>query len=77
MEIMEAFGKMVDVAITARDLDNAMQSAGFDETPYTEIYGGIADAIYSLLGEKTDTFEESVTYDVLSSKKYSREIRGV
>ena len=38
---------------------------GFAEGPVSDISGNIFDAIYAMLGECTDTYEGSFTYDVL------------
>ena len=46
--------------------------AGYS-TPYTEIYEEIADAMYYLLGENTETFDLSTTYFVLNNKYLDEE----
>lgn len=62
MEIRSVFLKLTKAARTAHYLDDAMQTAGYPSSPYADIFGHIADAIYTLLDEHTDTFDESITY---------------
>ena len=54
----------------ARELlkaSNAMEACGYDNNPFFDNYATIADGIYYLIGEHTDTFEESVTYTALTA----------
>ena len=71
MNMKNVFADLVNAANMAQMMDSAMKSAGYDENPYFDIYGNIADAIYTLLGEHTNTFEESVTFKVLNSTHLS------
>ncbi len=52
-------------------LERTLNDLGYTETPFFSIHGDIADAIYHLLGEDTQTFEESETcaalHDIYSS----------
>jgi len=50
----------------ALNLENVLTQLGYKETPYFNLYGEIADAIYCILDEHTDSFEESVTYAVMN-----------
>ena len=43
-------------------LEQTLNNIGYKETPFFNIYGEIADAVYEMLGEKTDSFDESMTY---------------
>lgn len=63
----EALTKLVRAARTAKRADDALRNVGYTDTPYFDIYGDIVDGIYAMLGEKTNTLEESVTYTVLSN----------
>ena len=45
----------------ALHLENTLNNLGYHETPYFNIHGEIADAIYCMLDEKTD-YEDSLTY---------------
>ena len=62
--------RLVKVARKAYKTDLALQQLGYDETPYFDIYGEILDGIYELLGEKTDTLEESYTYQFVIFNDY-------
>ena len=42
-------------------LDHALVQLGYDNSPYFEAYGSVTDAIYFLIGEKTELFSYSVT----------------
>lgn len=63
-EIRDALLRMYRSARLARKLAKAMDDY---DTPYHEIYGDLADAIYYLIGEHIEPFSESVTHCVLSS----------
>ena len=67
MRIKSALLKLTKAARDAHYMDSAMETAGYSSNPYADIYGNIADAVYELLGEHTDTFDESVTCATLLS----------
>ena len=46
-------------------LEQTLCGIGYKETPYFSLHGEIADAIYALLGEDVDEFEDSITYAAL------------
>lgn len=75
MRIKYAFLNLVDAGLMAKKMDKAMQDAGFDNNPYFEIYGCVAQAIYYLLGEDRDDFENSLADYSLSDNLHSREER--
>ena len=50
----------------ALHLENTLKEIGYKETPYFNLYGEIADAIYNMIGEETDTFDESVTHAAIN-----------
>ena len=68
MKIESVFRNLVDAGVRARKLDEAMKNAGFDDNPYFEIYGCVAQAIYSLLDEHTENYEDSIADYSLSDK---------
>ena len=53
---------LIRAARDAFHLEKTLKDIGYKETPYFNLYGEIADAIYNMLGEDTDTFDESVTH---------------
>ena len=62
--IREALTRMYRAAKLALKYDKAFEPY---ESPFTEMYGEAADAIYWLIGEDRD-FKNSVTYSVLHSE---------
>lgn len=50
----------------ALHLEKTLNSIGYDGTPYYNLHGEICDAIYGIIGENTDTFEESITYAAMN-----------
>lgn len=62
--IKDALLRMYRVAKMAQKYEKAMDPY---ESPFTEIYGNAADAIYYLLGEKTELFTESETFNILNT----------
>lgn len=61
----EALIRMVHVARKTMELDNMFMKLGYDNTPYFDIHGTIIDAIYHLIGERTNSLDESVTYQTI------------
>ena len=55
----------VKAAIMACEMDEKLRGLGYSDTPYWNIYCTLSDSIYEFLGEKTNTYDESVTYNVL------------
>ena len=52
---------------TAEKMAQALQEAGVQSDEYMGYYGAIVDLLYELLGEHTNSVEESFTYDLLHS----------
>ena len=82
MESIEnVLAKLVRIARQALEIVNTLNTAniryGRDQvfTVFDDFYGNAADAIYALIGEHTETFEESVTYLVLNTPVLSEERR--
>lgn len=71
----EILMKMVEVAMKAKGLSNSMEEQGYQDNPYWDMYALAADAIYALIGEHTDTFDSSVTYNALNDEELSNEER--
>ena len=65
---MTAIEKIIIAGRTAKKADDILRKIGYTDTPYFNIYGNIADALYILLGEKTDTFDKSLTYKIMESE---------
>lgn len=55
-------------------MESTLKSIGYDCTPYIDLFGEIADAVYEMLGEETETFDESITYAAMHDIYTSDEI---
>ena len=60
MDVKSVLNELSCAGRKAFALDDEMHKLGYDNTPYYDLYGSIADAIYLILGEQCD-FEESAT----------------
>lgn len=69
----EAMKCLVKAHRIAKDTDEKLWEIGYRETLYDDIAGHIADGIYFMLGEHTETFDQSVTFSTLSSEKTDEE----
>jgi len=73
---MNALVKIVNAGITAKRTDDALRELGYNDTPYFSIYGNISDALYCMLGEKTDTYDQSFTCRILESLDLTDDMRA-
>lgn len=62
MDKKKVFVHLVKASRDAYHLEQTLNSVGYTETPYFNLYGEISEAMYHMLGEKTDTFDESITH---------------
>lgn len=65
MDTKKILTHLIRAGRNAMSLENVLTSLGYKETPYFNLYGDISEAVYTLLGEKTESFEDSVTYAVM------------
>ena len=65
MDVQDSLEKMVRTARKMLYMMDQMTVIGCHESMLNSFFGDIADAIYCLVGEKTNSFDESVTFDVL------------
>lgn len=65
--VKDALLRMVKAAMKAKELREHYVKMGIDDDPPFQIYGDILDGIYSLVGEHTETFEESVTNIIMNA----------
>ena len=56
---------LVRAARDAIHLEKVLEEIGYKDTPYFNLYGEIAEAMYCLLNENTETFTESETYNAI------------
>ena len=61
----QALLRMLRAAERTKQMDDDLVKRGYSDSPYADIFGDIADAIYYLIGENTDRFEDSMTYIML------------
>ena len=73
--IKAALQRDVEAARNLLYASNAMEALGYPNNPFWTNYMNVADGIYKLIGEKTDTFEESITYLTLNAPYLTNERR--
>ena len=73
--IKDAISRIVAAAMRLRATMKNYVDNGVDDNPLFEIWGDILDSIYALLEEHTETFEESVTYTVMTAPCLNNERR--
>lgn len=75
MNIEESLKRMLSIAVRSAKANEVMERIGFSSSPFFEIYGEAADAIFFLIGDRADRFENSVTYRALHEESLSEEER--
>lgn len=65
--VKDALLREVDVCREMLKLHDAFASCGYPENPFWDNFSTAADGIYKLIGEHTETFEESITCLVLTA----------
>lgn len=65
MDAKKVLTHLIRAARDAIHLERTLDDLGYKETPYYDLYGEISEAIYGIVGEDTEEFDESVTYNVL------------
>lgn len=65
MNMQKILTGLVRTSVFARQLAAPFYAQGYHDNPYERIFGELADVIYEILGEQTDTFEESSTCHAL------------
>ena len=66
MDSKQVLTHLIRAGRDALHLEKTLSGLGYKETPYFNLYGEIANAIYDLIGEDTDTFDQSVTHSVMN-----------
>lgn len=66
-EVKDALFKMVKVGRKLNTMMDNYVKNGVNETPLFDVWGDVLDGIYALLGEHTETIEESVTYTAMTA----------
>lgn len=75
MDIAETLARLVRTARNAFRADDCLTSLGFGQTAFEKIYGDLADAIYYLIGERSESFETSITHLALNAAHLSDDDR--
>lgn len=73
--IKDALLRMVRAARNAKRLQETYLKNGLDDNAAFQIYGDIADGIYYLIGEHTETFDDSATHRALTVPAFDDEHR--
>ena len=66
----------VEAAFELKKCSDAMDACGYPDNPFFDNYANVADAIYKLIGEHSETWESSVTYLTLSAPYLTNERRA-
>lgn len=74
--VKDALLREVDVCREMLKLHDAFASCGYPENPFWDNFSTAADGIYKLIGEHTETFEESITYLVLTAPYLTNQRRA-
>lgn len=64
---------LLEAAETAKAMDEQMLKLGYDTNPYSDIFSHIADAVYHIIRENKQNFEDSVTHLVMNTDSLSKE----
>ena len=67
--------RMLRAAGIAKQMDDDLVKHGYSDSPYADIFGDIADAIYYLIGEQKNMFEDSLTYRMLHTDAITDECK--
>lgn len=74
--IRDAILRMVKAGLETKKLQEAYANAGLDDNALFQIFSEISSAIYDLIGEQTETFEESKTNTLMNAPCISVEKRA-
>lgn len=74
MDIKKVLDKLVEAGRKAYDLDTAMLGLGYSGTPYFDIFCGITDVIFQIVGDR-NVNDQSVTTLVMFSESMTNEER--
>lgn len=74
-DIKDALLRLITAGLETKKMQESFLNSGLDDNVLFSIYGNIIDAIYYLLGEHTNTLEESVTHVAMTVPGLSEEVR--
>ena len=73
--VRSAIARLVKAGLNARKMQKQSLEVGLEDTLIFQIWGEIMDAIYALIGEHTETLENSITYVAMTAPALSDERR--
>ena len=73
--IKAALQRDVEACRDLLKLHKVMEACDYKDNPFWNNYATVADGIYKLIGEHTDTFEESITHLALTTPYLTNERR--
>ena len=73
--VKDALLRLVHAGLETKKMQEAYLTVGLDDNKLFDVYGSILDAIYNIVGEHTETFEESVTYISMTAPILTEERR--
>jgi hypothetical protein len=65
MRVKRALLHLVKAGRDSLHLEKTLTDLGYKDTPYFNLYGEISEAMYCILEEDTDSFENSETYNAI------------
>lgn len=71
MNVKSALDHLVSAGRKANKLNECMRELGYDNTPYADLYGEIADSIFLLVEDSDVDFQDSQTNRFLNSELFS------
>lgn len=74
MNIKKVLTHLIRAGRDALHLEESLKEFGYGDTPYYNLYGEISEAVYAMLGEETDTIDESITAKAMNDYCTSDEI---
>ena len=74
--IRDAISRMVKAGLQVKKLQESYVKTGLDDNALFEVWGDILEAIYHLIGEHTETFDESKTAIIMNAPCLSVELRS-
>lgn len=74
MDSKKVLTHLIRAGRDALHIERTLNELGYKETPYYNLYGEIADAIYTMLGENTESFDESITHATIHDVYLADEI---
>ncbi len=72
-DMSKALSWIIRAASKAKKFDDGLIKHGYSTNPYGEIFECLSDAVYCLIGEQANRFENSLTYITFNADVLSEE----